>query len=68
MIKYTKEIESVISKCITLFDNNNRHQVKQMSAQAPVLTGLPKSTRNMPIQPLINYTCTPGYKGFQRYL
>ena len=61
--KYTKELNSAVNKCINLFDANVRHHIKQINAQAPAFTGLPKIHKdNMPIRPLVNYTSAPGYK------
>lgn len=60
---FVKNINNAINKCTNLFKDNSGKHLKQINAQAPKFTGLPKLHKtNIPIRPLVNYTTAPGYK------
>ena len=61
--EYVKQLNGIINRCGSLFDDNVRRYIKPINARAPQLTGLPKIHKaNIPVRPLINYTSAPGYK------
>jgi len=60
--RFTKEINSLISKSKLLFTDAEIKALKVTNPGAPILRGLPKLHKNdVPIRPLVNFTPAPTY-------